>query len=82
MTSKRTKRQRVKEEIDYLLDCVSNATSFSIEIESSNIDLSPDLNNDSIPYSDLYIDAHYNNAISNNSLEVSKFKKIIIDSTN
>jgi len=74
MTSKRTKRRRVKEEIDFLIDCDSNPTNFPIEIESSNIDLSPDLN-DSIPYSDLFIHEHYNNAISNNSLEVSKFKK-------
>lgn len=75
MTSKRTMRRRVKEEVDFLLDCDSNVTNFPIEIESSNIDFSPDLN-DSIPYSDLFIDEHYNKVISNNSLEVSKFKKM------
>lgn len=71
MTSKRTKRRRVKEEIDFLLDCDSNAFNFPIEKDSSNIDLSPDLNN-SIPYSDLFINEVYNNAISKNSFEVPK----------
>jgi len=79
MISKRTKRRRVKEEIDFLLDCDSNATNFPIENENSNINLSPDLNY-SIPCSDLFINnEHHNNGILKYSLEVSKFKKYIID---
>lgn len=74
MISKRTKRRRVKEEIDFLLDCNSNDTNIPIEKEGSNIDLSPNLN-DSIPYSDLFFNDHFNNRTSKNSLEVSKIKK-------
>jgi len=78
MISKRTKRRRVKLEIDFLLDCDSNATNFPIEKESSNINLSRDLN-DSIPCSDLFINnEHHNNGILKYSLKVSKSKKYII----
>lgn len=76
MISKRTKRRRVKEEVDCLLNCNSNATDIPFEKKSSNIDLSPNLN-DSILYSDLFFNEHYNSGNSKNSLEVSKIKNLI-----